>query len=334
MKRQRGVRRNEATPSIDEGRVNNKGFTLIELLVTIAIIVVVIGLVLPAVQISRAAAARMACANNQKQMGLAFHAFHDAHGHFPTGGMLYRGDPDCILYQGDDGGSTYQRRTSYGWGYQILPFIEQAALFEQSDQKPATDPILNQTRMAAPEIFICPSSHSGKLVTTPNGLQFGSNHYAGSAGTTRSLSQLNGAVIPDKELVKRQGFGSVPDLVNNVNSFENGLSNAFLIGEKYIDDGAGQGGWWTPYSNESVRFVEYIPGTQELVFGSRQELSVELLIYSFGSDHTGGANFLKADGSVGFTNYGIYGPVLQATADIRKKNPLAGEDSKYVPPAQ
>src|SRR5437016_9812592 len=96
-----------------------QAFTLLELLVVIAIIAVLIGLLLPAVQKVREAANRSKCTNNLKQLGLAVHHYHDARGEFPA----------ALLNVPNPGGTTDP--TAHSWTPQILPYIEQSALFAQ-----------------------------------------------------------------------------------------------------------------------------------------------------------------------------------------------------------
>src|SRR5262249_4625949 len=98
------------------------GFTLVELLVVIAIIGVLVALLLPAVQSAREAARRAECKNHLKQLGLAVIMHTDTHKFFPTGGWGARwlGDPD----------RGFGLRQPGGWGYNILPFIEEQALHD------------------------------------------------------------------------------------------------------------------------------------------------------------------------------------------------------------
>jgi prepilin-type N-terminal cleavage/methylation domain-containing protein len=128
------------------GARRGSGFTLVELLVVIAIVAILVGLLLPAVQRVRDAAARSKCQNNAKQLALAIHHFHDAHGSFPT----YNG-----VFPTGPGGNTSQGgspKAMYGsWIVHILPYIEWNNLYD----KVASD--------------VSQYGNTGGSVTTPGG---------------------------------------------------------------------------------------------------------------------------------------------------------------------
>ncbi len=129
-------------------------FTLIELLVVIAIIAILIALLLPAVQQAREAARRTQCRNNMKQIGLAFHNYHDQFRQFPL--------PYVVSGFAFGAGGFNGIATSHSWGLSILPQIDQLNVFNQYNfDLPCWDPANATASSAFVPGFICPSTPDG-----------------------------------------------------------------------------------------------------------------------------------------------------------------------------
>jgi len=270
---------------------HRRGFTLIELLVVIAIIAILIGLLLPAVQKVREAAARMQCTNNLKQLGLAFHSYHDANNAFANGGKNICDAPiaptvaaaTCTAPSG--GGNSAGccgplNRNEWSWTYQILPYIEQDNIFRSTS---------NGVVFATPvKTFYCPSRRSPIL--------FGGSaktDYAGSAGTGS-----NGVLV-------RTGLSVVRML-----DITDGTSNTFMLGEKRLS----LGGLGQTYDDNEAYVA---PGWDSEIFRrsdiaplpdnpGRNPGADPLSGWSnFGSSHTGIVVMGMADGSIRTVRYSV-----------------------------
>ncbi|PQO44156.1 DUF1559 domain-containing protein [Blastopirellula marina] len=287
-----------------------KAFTLVELLVVIAIIGVLIALLLPAVQQAREAARRMQCTNNLKQIGLAFHNYHDTYQSFPCGA---RGMDDWSLKNGSN------------WRTSILPGLEQNNVFDQlnfsgsfAGNSYAGNEVLIKLKIDA---YLCPSSALEVFDTAVGNNDLGGmcHHYVGLQGAAPTVpgnvggyqdcnhgwSCNNGLLSPNEY----RGFRSCIDGTSNtvLISEQSGLTNKLNRTANYY------GGW------HGARNYGYVgstnPGCSDL-----WQSGTTCLRFAINSDiiqvgatdttyrnntilnsfHPGGVNMLFTDGSVHF----------------------------------
>jgi prepilin-type N-terminal cleavage/methylation domain-containing protein/prepilin-type processing-associated H-X9-DG protein len=277
-------------------------FTLVELLVVVAITSVLIGLLLAAVQHVRAAADRTRCADKLRQTALGLHQYHDANGVLPPG-CSYRNGLDPYPFM--------------SWCTRILPYVEQAALWQQARQAFAE----NQSFLANPPhtglttvlpLFICPAD---SRAANPD--------VFGRSGHPAFTSFLG---VEGTDLRTKDGVLFLDSSVR-LSDITDGTSNTLLVGERPPSADGVFGWWYAGWGQAKEGSCDMVLGVQERNVYSPWGVGCSLGPYAFApgrldnqcdafhfwSLHAGGANFAFADGSLHFLSYSA-APIMPALA--------------------
>ncbi len=317
-----------------------RGVTLVELLVCVGIVMILMGLLMPATQSAREMARGMQCTNRLHNLGLAALQHETAHGFFPSDGWGFRwvGDPDRGYGPSQPG----------GWAYNILAYVGEENLREMGRGRAdvAKRAAFSRRFAAAPEVFYCPSRRSaGTYPFTEN--RFGlvnaevpksaaKTDYAINAGNV----ELSGGLGPDApddpryrwpSLERMNGISFVRSQIRAAD-VRDGLSRTILIGEKHVPIGSYQSGTslgddqsFLVGDDADIRRFTVIPPVPDLV---EAQLPGARIVHAFGSAHPNATYFVFCDGSVQKIHFEVYEEVFQKMGG-RYDRPNRGQRQRW-----
>jgi prepilin-type N-terminal cleavage/methylation domain-containing protein len=316
-------------------RSASHGFTLVELLVVIAIIAILVGLLLPAVQSAREAGRRTTCSNQLKQIGLAVQSHIHSFGALPGGGLPCAG-PNIARTKLDGSPSTYDTQL-WTWSYQILPYMEQLALWSSPDD----------TFVAATPVpfYFCPTRRpptalkGGYWASTYDKFR-AQTDYAANGGTSNSNGDGGGVYGDgsDGVICVLQRNTNDPAKIRKPAHILDGLSVTILAGEKRMnvsyctteqqpDDNDGYAG---TFQDDVIRWGAAGTPDGNLVpapdfSGPQYQWRQPLIpnIWQFGSSHALGANFVACDGAVRFMAFTVDPETFSRLCSIKDGKPAA-----------
>jgi prepilin-type processing-associated H-X9-DG protein/prepilin-type N-terminal cleavage/methylation domain-containing protein len=269
-------------------------FTLIELLVVIAIIGLLIGLLLPAVQKVREAAARIRCSNNLKQIGLACQSYHDAQGSLSPG----------YLAAGPYADGATDTAPGWGWAAFLLPRIEQDNLYRQLD---FTQPVPKSPAVqTVVKTYLCPSD------VYPPGAFAVTDAFGGALVQAAPCSYAACVGGDESETDGPTGQGIFyRNSRTRLTDATDGTSNTLLVGERAwsnangiwagaVPDGVIRRGQSNPCPGTGAAFYPAATLVQAHAHLNNATADADGGLDDFSSRHTGGSNFVFADGHVAF----------------------------------
>jgi len=310
-----------------------RGFTLVELLVAIAILGILMGLLLPAVQRTREAARRAHCSNNLRQIGVGLHHYHNVNKSFPVGAFEDRTLPKWQPRQAPANRNQWIRKgRCFAWSMDILPHIEQEDLYHRiikDDPEIGFDaPENEEAARTVISTFLCPSSsstvsnHPDSRLTIPlnsaSKFACGKSHYGGIHGENM-WRDSTGAVFFSRPPLPFPATPNTPpkgvflfDETTTLADIVDGITKTIIVAEDtYHPDGA-----WI-YSNNL--FVQQFPINDKESRGKAIGNNMQ-------SDHPFGVMVLLADGSAQFISeqidYAILALLCNKNCGVAKYTPF------------